>query len=528
MPEPDDFGLSPVATLAHVGETGPAPMHQPVWNRWREAVAASRPRLAPAEPPDPSDTTATHRFESLGSVRIGCALELPPKGTPLRAGLITSHGYDVGQSLADDARRWRALAHRGVAVLLLRVRGYPGSQLDTGDWKHPAGLDSDGWITHGFPGTLNRPEDALSWSLPLAVADIALAAQALREWIASRASRGPVPAPIFLHGESFGAALAVLCAAQCPPETASFERIALGVPTFGDWTWRLADPARMALGAGAEVRAMLRSSGAQQRTAEATQILRICDAAVHATRVRCPVLCKLAERDEVVPAPAAAAVFNALGSDPGMKWRFVVPEGHCEPSIRCARRLALFERCLIDFLDPAREPAESMGPWEDLLTSGDRPPRELEAPITGEQGALFAGGDAPSRDSTDAPLVAAYERAGRTLDDLPYTPEWAALFTEVAAPTGLREREVFHRLHNLRKAGRLPRMGRATSSPPRIEEHEERQLASMVTQAVGTLGQRDQLPFTPEFDRLALEFNRSTGRDLSPHDVWRLIAKLAK
>ncbi|HZW10975.1 MAG TPA: hypothetical protein VFF69_13820, partial [Phycisphaerales bacterium] len=147
----------------------------------------------------------------------------------------------------------------------------------------------------------------------------------------------------------------------------------------------------------------------------------------------------------------------------------------------------------------------------------------------GEQTGLFGADESgPARDRTDAMIVRAYERAGRTLDDLPYTREWSALYDDVRDATHLREREVFHRLHNLRKAGKLPRMGRAASTPPRIEPAEEQQLAAMVTQAVGTLGQRDQLPFTPEFDRLVIEFNAATGRGLEPHDVWRLIAKLAK
>lgn len=527
MPEPEDFGLSPVATLAHVGECTPAPMHQPVWNRWREAVAGTRPRLGPAEPADHSDPTATHRFESVGSVSIGCALELPPKGTPLLAGLVTTHGYENAPALGETARRWRGLAARGVAVLCVRVRGYPGSQLETGDWRGGAAAPL-GWITRGYPPTLNRPEDALSWSLPLAVADVACALRALAAWVRARAERA---LPLYLHGESFGGGLAVIATAQTPAEVARVERLAIGTPTFGDWHWRLADARRMAFGSGAQLLALLRSMGGVERASETVQTLRLCDAVVHAARVRCPVLCKLALRDEVVPAPSAAAVFNALGADPGLKWRFLVQEGHTEGAISTARRHALFDRAVEDFLDPALAPAEAMAAWEDALTSGDRPAQRgrAEKPITGEQGGLFGSeGGEPSRDRADALLVGAYERAGRTLDDLPYTREWTALFAEVRDATGLREREVFHRLHNLRKAGKLPRMGRAASSPPRIEPGEEERLAAMVTRAVGTLGQRDQLPFTPEFDRLALEFNEATGRGLEPHDVWRLVAKLAK
>lgn len=528
MTAPDDFGMSPYATLAHVGDIAHPPMHRLFWSRWKEAVSALTPRLGPAEPPDPSDPTATHRFESLGSVRIGCRLELPPKGVQVRAGLVTTHGYSAPDPLVVNTNRFRALAARGVAVLAVRVRGFAGSQLDTGDWLTDPG--SLGWITRGFPARAQKAEDVLGWSLPLAVADVACAVHALQEWLCSRArnSDGPPPA-MFLRGESFGGGLAVIAAAQMPHTWARVDRLAIGLPTFGDWAWRAAEPTRMASGSGADMRALLRSFG-QDAQAEALDTLRLCDAAVHAEAVDVPTLCKLALRDEVVPAPSVAAVFNALGTEPGRKWRFVVPTGHTDPSLAEARRVALHERCTQDFLDPSRDPAETMDRWDSVLEAGDRAPGRVsehaEPPLTGEQGGLFGSGTTP--DQAQSVLVAAYERAGRTLDDLPYTPEWAALFAEAGEASGKREREIFHTLHNLRKAGKLPRLGRAASNPPRINADEEARLAAQVTAAAGSLGQRDRLPFTPDFDRLVQEFNAATGRDLSPHDVWRLIAKLAK
>jgi len=45
---------------------------------------------------------------------------------------------------------------------------------------------------------------------------------------------------------------------------------------------------------------------------------------------------------------------------------------------------------------------------------------------------------------------------------------------------------------------------------------------------VGSLGQRDQLPYSEQSGPLVAAFNQQTGRDLTPHDVWRLVAKLAK
>ncbi len=129
----------------------------------------------------------------------------------------------------------------------------------------------------------------------------------------------------------------------------------------------------------------------------------------------------------------------------------------------------------------------------------------------------------------DARLIDAYRTVGRTLDDLPYTPEFERIFRALDGHSrGLAVRDVFHRLHNLRKAGRLPKVGRTTGTPPRIKPEEEELLRTMVVAAAGTLGQRDQLPYTPKFDTLAEEFNHRTGRSLEPHDVWRLVAKLAK
>lgn len=140
------------------------------------------------------------------------------------------------------------------------------------------------------------------------------------------------------------------------------------------------------------------------------------------------------------------------------------------------------------------------------------------------QPALFSAGV----DADTAPLIAAYQKAGRTLDDLPYTPEFESIYSEIARDGTPTRREVFHRLHTLRKAARLPRVGKAPSAPPRISEDDEDALIKLVCKAVEKLSHRDQLPFEPAFDDLVAKFNADTGRSLSPHDVWRIIAKIAK
>ena len=63
----------------------------------------------------------------------------------------------------------------------------------------------------------------------------------------------------------------------------------------------------------------------------------------------------------------------------------------------------------------------------------------------------------PPLDPADQRLVEAYKTSGRSLDDLPYTPEFERLFQLL----GLEDTDdarhfTFRRLLNLRKRGQLP------------------------------------------------------------------------
>ncbi len=169
----------------------------------------------------------------------------------------------------------------------------------------------------------------------------------------------------------------------------------------------------------------------------------------------------------------------------------------------------------------------------------DRPQpssRKATAPpaAPSKPGSLFANGKSQPAAEDDrsfefAELIAAYKKCGRTLDDLPYTDEFESLF--VAASSSHPEMDkyhVFRRLHNLRKAGKLPKSGAAATLPVKLQPKEESWLSDRVVEIVGSLGQRDQLPYHAKFDGLVEEFNAHTGRTLSPHDVWRVVAKLAK
>ncbi|MFT5423675.1 MAG: cephalosporin-C deacetylase-like acetyl esterase [Phycisphaerales bacterium] len=560
---PEDFGLSPVRTLARVADPTPARQHRPFWSSWFETLASHRPMLMVRRPgDDESDPTATHEFISTGDVRIGCRLIRPTSG-PIHAGLVTSHGYHVAEALESDAQRWQPLADRGVAVLAIRVRGYPGSRRDVGDLTKPDHAGG-GWITRGLAASSPGLDGDRAWVVPQAVADVANACRALRNALLDRtendlhgitlgatAPKGAPHPQLYLHGESLGGGLAILAAAMLAgkvPNAALIDRLVLGLPTFGDWPWRLKHASQIG-GTGREVADLIN----RHRKIEdlIRERVRLADAVIHADRVRAPSLVKLASRDEIVPAPTQAAVFNSLGCDPGRRWRFITSFGHHDGGIANARRHALFERAAMDFLDPSKTPEQAMIPWEPLLSDGGRTP-EGEAPEISPQAqdttdedatdqdrpspdrpsqakataSLFP--DAPPPDNRDAALIGAYERAGRTLDSLPYTPEFASIFEAAHAAGFATERDTFHRLHNLRKAGKLPRLGKAPDSPPAIEPEEEAALVELVTEAAGSLGQRDRLPFTPEFDLVAERFSEQTGRALTPHDLWRLIAKLAK
>lgn len=355
MHQPEDFGYSPIRTLTQVADCAPASAHSVFWNVWQsEVFALPVPAIEVRRPADsdPSDPSASHQFESLRHVRIGGALFLPPKPTPVRAALVALHGYTDVPRLASEEERWRGLCSKGVAVFCPRVRGFAGSQLDaTAAAQNPLG-----WITHGLDTPVAKPSEAttaaMSWVLPQAVADVALACLAM-------ARRFGLGTPVSLIGESFGAALAVMGAVQVE-ERLKIERLAIGLPSLGDWPWRLQHRAG---GVGGQVEQFLRLHSA--RSERMVDLLRLLDTAVHAPMVRSPTLCKLAERDDVVPAPTSAAVFNAIGTDPGLKWRFVVPFGHFDGGIKNARKHAEFDRAVDSFLDPAWDPLHGSALWEE-------------------------------------------------------------------------------------------------------------------------------------------------------------------
>jgi len=289
---------------------------------------------------------------------IGCRLHLP-EGR-VRAVVVLLHGYDEPPTLAESVRRCSVAP--GCAVFAMRMRGFAGSRLGVGS------LDASelGWITHGLA---QPPEDGLGhsdWVLSHAAADVLLGVRAVRLLLGQ-------DLPVYLRGESFGGGLAVIAAARsgamlCQNLEERIDRIAVGLPTFGDWRWRLdrIDPRSMSV--GGELKRFLQASGAQAEGI--MRMLDLFDASLHASQVNCPTLMKLAVRDDIVPAPTQAAIYNALGTPPGLKDRFLTRYGHFDGGLSDLRRHALFERISAEFLDPDREPMDVLAAYEGVMISG--------------------------------------------------------------------------------------------------------------------------------------------------------------
>jgi len=180
MTEPDDFGFNTVRTMTHVVDPVPSLDHSGFWKRWYTRLLDVSPILRPRIVDDPSDPSATHEFESLAGVKVGCALVVPKNAKPIERALVTTHGYTNPDSLGDSVRHWQTIADQGVAVLIVRLRGYRGSQIGIGDMTTPDAIGA-GWIARGFGG--HKPEE---WILPDAVGDVCNAVRVMRDILLRR------------------------------------------------------------------------------------------------------------------------------------------------------------------------------------------------------------------------------------------------------------------------------------------------------------------------------------------------------
>jgi hypothetical protein len=142
-------------------------------------------------------------------------------------------------------------------------------------------------------------------------------------------------------------------------------------------------------------------------------------------------------------------------------------------------------------------------------------------------GTLFAGVETKSAPKREL-LIKLYEKVGRTADDLPYTPHFEQVYgpyiAEQPDPKPTRA-EAWRHLLNIRKAGKLPKLGEARSKPPTLDPESRDRLRQILSDDIG---RRDRLPYSKRFDELVDSFNKTLPRPLSPHLIWRAVATLAK
>lgn len=187
----------------------------------------------------------------------------------------------------------------------------------------------------------------------------------------------------------------------------------------------------------------------------------------------------------------------------------------------------------LTFVQPPRQVARGFratvkDPFGTVLLLLDRS-AESSAALEDAKAAdgLFPGTEPDVPAKTEA-LKKIYVEIGRTADDLPYTPQFERLYSAYLAqhsgdkPT---RRQTWRQILTMRKAGELPRLGEGRSPAPQVSPEAVVELKKLIG---SMMGKRDRLPYTEEFDRLVDAFNENQNPPLSPHLVWRLVAKLAK
>jgi len=187
----------------------------------------------------------------------------------------------------------------------------------------------------------------------------------------------------------------------------------------------------------------------------------------------------------------------------------------------------------LSFMQPPRQVARGYratvkDPFGTVLLLLDRTAERSAAIEDGKAAdGLFPGAE-PDAAARPEALKRIYVQIARTADDLPYTPHFERLYSLYAAehpaakPT---RRQTWRQLLNLRKSGGLPRLGEAPTPPPVVSEEAVAELKKLIGKS---MGKRDRLPYTEEFDKLVDAFNATQKPPLSPHLIWRLVAKLAK
>ncbi len=314
LSEPENYGLSSEQTLAHTCATRQPDDFDVYWKTVREEVAGLPCGTLEL------DHEGSFRFRSVRDVTIEGQV-LPASPSDRRGVVLELHGAETEGRISTEPPPWSEL---GLTTLRIRVRGFPPSEVEHSCEIGPR------WLC----GNVGAAD---SWIVRNAVADVMQAARIAR--IAMTPGE-----PLSIVGPSLGGGLAVMAVAQLTCMSIAVDRLVLDLPSLGDWAWR-SDRYSNGLG-GPLVQLIDVLRGADRDALVAS--LAYCDAALHAETIRCPVLCHLAELDDVVPAPTAAAICNALGSS--QIERVITRYGHFDGGLRHAREIAAFRQVVPRFL----------------------------------------------------------------------------------------------------------------------------------------------------------------------------------
>lgn len=195
----------------------------------------------------------------------------------------------------------------------------------------------------------------------------------------------------------------------------------------------------------------------------------------------------------------------------------------------------LRQELMLDFRSPPTKGSRGYfatvrDPFGVVLNIADRTLEQAASePANAESpGALFDEPIVTQHKPDRERLASLYEKLGRTADDLPYTTHFESLYDSYVSgfPDPKPDHaEVWRHLLTTRKAGKLPKLGAARSAPPEVEDADRELLRRLLGEQIG---KRDRLPYSAMFDDLVGKFNAHRRRPFSPHQVWRLVATMAK
>ncbi len=114
-------------------------------------------------------------------------------------------------------------------------------------------------------------------------------------------------------------------------------------------------------------------------------------------------------------------------------------------------------------------------------------------------------------------------------DALPYTDEFDKLKQrfEKKQKATITDLDFWRMMSSVGKGGGLGKKGEKKKAPrtPTLSADEQLEILRRFPDGIGN---RDDLPYTPKFDELYRRFNRQTGKELTKHEFWRGVSRVAK